>query len=143
MYVFDIDGTLTIVGERLKYLAREPKDWDAFYDACFNDKENASITGLYLQLHDEGAICITGRRESCRDATYAWFKYHDLPAPDALLMRPDGDHRHDADIKPMLLDDYLGVHGGEVEAIFEDRNSMVKKWRELGYTCLQVADGDF
>lgn len=30
-----------------------------------------------------------------------------------------------------------------VAFILEDRNSMVKKWRELGFKCLQVADGDF
>ena len=27
--------------------------------------------------------------------------------------------------------------------LLEDRNSMVKKWRELGLICLQVVDGNF
>jgi hypothetical protein len=29
--VIDIDGTISYVGERLKYLQQEPKDWDSFY----------------------------------------------------------------------------------------------------------------
>ena len=31
----------------------------------------------------------------------------------------------------------------KILVVLEDRNSMVKRWRELGYTCLQVNDGDF
>ena len=29
--VVDIDGTLSKVGERLKYLQQDPPDWDRFY----------------------------------------------------------------------------------------------------------------
>ena len=30
-----------------------------------------------------------------------------------------------------------------IQMVFEDRNSMVKKWREMGLTVAQVAEGDF
>ena len=30
-----------------------------------------------------------------------------------------------------------------VHFILEDRTSVVQAWRKLGYTCLQVAEGDF
>jgi hypothetical protein len=36
-----------------------------------------------------------------------------------------------------------GIPLDEIAFVLEDRNSMVKKWRELGLTCLQVAEGDF
>lgn len=56
--------------------------------------------------------------------------------------RPDGDHRHDTEVKPELLAN-AGVGPKEVLCILEDRDSMVAKWRELGYRCLQVAEGKF
>ena len=33
--IVDIDGTISKVGERLKYLLQSPKDWDSFYNDCF------------------------------------------------------------------------------------------------------------
>jgi hypothetical protein len=57
-------------------------------------------------------------------------------------MRPNGDLRHDTEVKPELLAT-AGITPENTVCILEDRNSMVKKWRELGFTCLQVEDGDF
>lgn len=57
-------------------------------------------------------------------------------------MRPDNDHRHDTEIKPMLLK-RAGIKMKSIDFVLEDRNSMVQKWRELGLRCLQVAEGDF
>lgn len=61
------------------------------------------------------------------------------PCGYRLLMRKDNDWRHDTIVKPLMLDFPVS----EVLFVLEDRNSMVKRWRELGYTCLQVNDGDF
>lgn len=36
--ICDIDGTISRVGDRLKYLQQNPKDWDSFYNDCFNDE---------------------------------------------------------------------------------------------------------
>ena len=81
------------------------------------------------------------RVEGVRTKTMEWIqKYLSLPpCRYRLLMRKDGDWRHDTEVKPLMLD----FPASEVLFVLEDRNSMVKKWRELGYTCLQVNDGDF
>lgn len=34
VYVFDIDGTLADLTHRLHHIQKQPKDWDAFFDAC-------------------------------------------------------------------------------------------------------------
>ena len=147
LYVFDIDGTLSLVEDRLKYLEQNPKNWDSFYDACWQDKPNTNIIELCKILMDnEKVIFLTGRRENCRQITSWWLKHHAIGLyTDRLLMRPDGNFEHDAIVKPELLQQYLIDH--EIDdkdvTIFEDRDSMVKKWRELGYTCLQVAEGNF
>ena len=142
--IFDIDGTLSIVGDRVKYLQQEPKNWDAFYEACDEDIPNHPIVKLQSIMMCSGRyfgyvyILLTGRRESVRAKTAMWLA-HNRITYDKLLMRPDGDFRHDTVLKPGLIAP-LGI----TEAIiFEDRDSMVKKWREMGYTCLQVADGNF
>lgn len=56
-----------------------------------------------------------------------------------LFMRADGDHRPDHIVKPELVSHLLH----KIEMVFEDRQVMVDKWRELGLTCLQVAKGDY
>lgn len=152
--IVDIDGTLSDASERAeKYLSKEPKDWDKFYDACGSDKPIQEIVDLVCALSDSyGIVFCTGRRRSTNDATRQWlrdnlktFRYSrsgvmGLP----ILYRNDGDTRHDTIVKPELLDEYLQQHPDyRVAFILEDRNSMVKKWRELGFKCLQVADGDF
>lgn len=143
--VVDIDGTISKVGNRIKYLQQEPKDWDAFYADCFDDEPIHEIIELVDCLWKQryGIVFCTGRRESCRDNTVSWInKYFSNNMKCKLLMRSNGDHRHDMDVKPDLLAMH-GFHQSHVAFILEDRNSMVKKWRELGFTCLQVAEGDF
>ena len=152
--VVDIDGTITDASERAaKYLSKEPKDWDGFYAACGHDKPITEMVRLVEALSDSyGIVFCTGRRRSTNDATRLWlrqnlqtFRYSrsgvmGLP----ILYRNDGDKRHDTEVKQELLDEYLKQHPDyRVAFILEDRNSMVKKWRDLGFKCLQVAEGDF
>ena len=146
--VVDIDGTIAEPGDRLKYLKQEPKDWDSFYADCFDDKPIEPIIELvekFLVNDEEYKIVFcTGRRESVKKITWEWLGdnilYSDIDVD--LLMRPDKDHRHDTVMKPMLLDE-AGITPENTLFILEDRNSMVEKWRELGFTCLQVREGNF
>lgn len=141
--VFDIDGTLSLVGDRKECLQRTPKDWDEFYARCGEDEVNPDIMWLARKLVREECIIIfvTGRREGCRRTTEAWLEnaFGFCFQAEALLMRPDGDYRHDTIVKPELVAPFMD----RIQMVFEDRDSMVKKWRELGITCLQVADGSF
>jgi hypothetical protein len=145
--IVDIDGTISKVGERLKYLQIEPKDWDSFYNDCFDDEPILDIVDLVYDLYIQryNIVFCTGRRESCREKTIAWFNKHFEPEVakfSKLLMRPNKDHRHDIEVKPELLKK-AGIELDSIAFVLEDRNSMVKKWRELGLICLQVAEGDF
>ena len=140
--IVDIDGTLTKVGARLECLKASPPDWDSFYARCAEDEPVSAIVNLVRDLpeHLQVVLC-SGRRESCRAATEAWMGAAELPY-DRLLLRNDGDHRHDTSVKPELLAEAC-IPLDEIAFVLEDRNSMVKKWRELGLVCLQVAEGDF
>lgn len=141
--VVDIDGTIAKVGDRLKYLRQEKKDWDSFYEHCDEDEPIKDIIDVVQALYwdDYKIVFCTGRRESVRFKTVVWIQKNCVSEFD-LLMRPDGDFRHDTMVKPELLAN-AGVSPKEVLCILEDRDSMVAKWRELGYRCLQVDRGDF
>lgn len=146
--IVDIDGTISKVGDRIKFLQKKPKDWDSFYDACFDDKPIDSIIDLVLSLAFSYEIVFcTGRRESVRYKTEKWLNKHLFYSefrvfPYLLVMRPNKDFRHDTQVKPEQLKKE-GINFKNIAFVLEDRNSMVDKWRELGLTCLQVAEGDF
>ena len=141
--IVDIDGTISKVGDRLKDLQQEPKDWDAFYNSCFEDEPIAEIVSLVnlLNVNYEIVFC-TGRRESVKGITIEWIGRNFVYLDFQLIMRPNGDFRHDTIVKPEQLEK-AGIKLSDVAFVLEDRNSMVKKWRELGVKCLQVAEGDF
>lgn len=143
--VVDIDGTIAKVGDRLKYLQQEKKDWDAFYEHCDEDEPIDEMCQLVADLFVLGRdiVFCTGRRESVRGKTRNWLTANVMSTYDSeLLMRKDGDWRHDTEVKPELLQK-AGITPDKVYFILEDRDSMVAKWRELGYRCLQVNDGNF
>lgn len=143
--VVDIDGTIAKIGDRLKYLEQEEKDWDSFYKHCDEDDVHIDIMSLVQTLYDDGfydIVFCTGRRESCREKTVIWLAKYSNINEYTLLMRGDKDWRHDTKVKPELLQS-LNITPDDVLFILEDRYSMVQKWRELGYRCLQVADGNF
>lgn len=145
--IVDIDGTITKPGERLKYLQQEPKDWDSFYADCFDDEPHDDIVELVRNLIQGGqyeVVFCTGRRERCREKTEQWlYSYLEFrPSRETLLMRPDGDIRPDVVVKPELVV-AAGIKLDEIAFVLEDRDCVVKKWRELGVRCLQVAEGKF
>lgn len=141
----DIDGTLSKVGEREKYLLQKPKNWDAFFEACDQDEPHKDICELVTTLSPfYRVVLVTGRKEATRAKTVKWLDEHVVPWAHAwkLLMRKDGDHRHDTIGKPELVAE-AGIELADVAFVLEDRDSMVAKWREMGLRVLQVAPGNF
>lgn len=142
MYVFDIDGTLADASHRVHHVNNKPKNWPAFYEACRGDAVIEPIAKIArLMLANAYSIAfVTGRPEKYRHITMEWLLKHYLWDTNAILiMRADADKRTDEVVKPELIKQLPY----QVTAIFEDRTRVVQKWRELGYTCLQVNDGNY
>lgn len=146
-YIFDIDGTIADASHRLHHIEGDIKNWDAFFSECDKDRKIDNIVNVLntLTLHQYPVYFITGRNESIRDKTEFWIRQNTLVRHPIIYMRKDNDHRQDIEVKPelmqQLIKDYQAIK--EQVVIFEDRTSVVKKWRELGFTCLQVCDGDY
>lgn len=139
--IFDIDGTLADVSERLHHVQKKPKDWDAFFEGMAQDKAIHAIVRLCDVIYASGIkiVLCTGRSEEHRKETVDWLAregvdYHEL------LMRPDGDRRSDVVVKRELL---AGIDKTKVLFVVEDRSRVVEMWRSEGLVCLQCAPGEF
>lgn len=141
VYVFDIDGTIADNSHRTHHLLKQPKDWDAYKAGVMGDKAIGHMLELVLDIPSDRVVFCTGRSEWEREATTTWLFNNAFPAGN-LYMRKEGDHRPDHIVKRELLDQ-IRADGFEPIMVFDDRNSVVKMWREAGIPCAQVAEGDF
>jgi len=155
--ICDLDGTLALGEHRLHFIdPRTPQglpdttkkqDWDSFYEACDQDDPNWPIIYMVRILEATGhkIIIVTGRSAKVGQKTMDWLKNFKVPY-HGLFMRQEGDFQPDHAMKKKWYEAYCeanAVRPGDVSFVLEDRTQVVKMWRELGLTCLQVANGDF
>jgi hypothetical protein len=139
--IFDIDGTLADVSERIHHVRKKPKNWNAFFQGMAQDKAIHSMVRLCNILYASGIqiILCSGRSEEHRTQTMEWLakqgvNYHDL------LLRKDNDRRSDTDVKRELL---VTLDKSKILFVVEDRSRVVEMWRSEGLVCLQCAPGEF
>jgi len=152
LIICDIDGTIANCSKRLHYIQDkhgkklDKPDWKSFCDEVDKDEPIKVVVDMVNCCEEYNKIIfLTGRNEICEEKTREWLHDNNLsPYYNGLLMRPKNDRRPDTEVKPDLLNKYLKDNPDDkVAFILEDRTSVVKKWRELGYMCFQVSDGDF
>ena len=144
--IFDLDGTLADISHRLHFIKGEEKDWEGFFAACFGDRPILPACNLFMILSHHPKVNVeiwTGRSSGVRVQTRNWLGVHVPEAqPLKLLMRAHGDHQPDVELKRAWLHN-LRENDEDVDLVFEDRDAVVKMWREEGVSCYQVAAGDF
>lgn len=144
--IFDLDGTLSLCEHRLKYIKGENKDWNTFFKECINDEVNEPVAELLRILwYDYLIVIISGRSEDVKSETETWLNKYDIPYAK-LFMRPHNNYIPDDILKQELMlkaQKELNFKKEDVLCIFDDRTKVVKMWRDLGYTCFQVREGDY
>ena len=134
--IVDIDGTVSECTSRGHF------DYDKV-DTDYPIENVCNIVRTYLNYVQ--VIYLSGREDRCKDMTQKWLLRHGLwttTLEPQLHMRKTGDFRKDCRIKKEIFDEViLGKY--HVEFCLDDRNQVVKLWRDMGLTCLQVAYGDF
>jgi predicted secreted acid phosphatase len=140
-YIFDIDGTVANNDHRTHHLLKQPKDWDAYHKDVDTLHFHVSQVAFSL-MKDMAVVFCSGRHDGQRKVTETWLARHGLLHHSGLYMRKEGDHRPDHVIKLELLEQ-IKADGFEPAMAFDDRNSVVKMWRNAGIPCAQVAEGDF
>ena len=151
LYIFDLDGTLALIEHRRHIIedpSRDNSKWRRFYAACDKDLPNTPVLHIMERLRLFGDVWIfSGRSDEVRDKTVDWltkhtsFLSHDLDV--VLTMRREGDYTADDVLKRQWLDQMLVDDRRRLVAAFDDRDRVVKMWRDAGVTCFQVAPGEF
>jgi predicted kinase len=133
-FLVDIDGTVAVMNGRGPYEEHRVSE----------DRPNPPVIAVVRALHAAGyrTVFCSGRRESCRTDTEAWLAAHVGAPYDALLLRPDGDGRMDAIVKADLFDRHVRDRY-RIVAVLDDRDQVVRMWRSMGLTVLQVGEGNF
>jgi FMN phosphatase YigB (HAD superfamily) len=162
MIVFDLDGTLRDPTHRVPLISGSSRDWDGFYKACADDAPIwHQINNLkHLVERGENVMIWSGCADIARlttiDQLNAWgivigndpiSRAAEEPGDtivDSLWMRSHGDYTPDDQLKKEWYEHY-SVYGEHdpITMVFDDRDCMVKMWRSVGVTCIQVAEGDF
>jgi len=163
--IFDLDGTLANIDVRKdKSLKPNGKlDWNIFAapDSITNwDAPNEPVIKMAQLFKNDGykIVIFSGRNDRGFFATRDWLKKHNVPF-DLLVMRPDKfqskawpiahgnpatpDMRFMSDeiLKKAMLDTFVDIN--DVFLVVDDRDKVVKMWRDLGLNTFQVAPGDF
>jgi hypothetical protein len=144
LYIFDLDGTLADIRHRRHFVEGEKKDWRAFFAACVDDEPMRGVITTLNMLSSLADIWIwSGRSDEVELETLSWLGRHCEKWPAKVRMRRAGDHQPDEKLKASWLAEMSDHDRGRLVAIFEDRDRMVKLWRDNGIQCFQVAPGDF
>lgn len=143
--IVDIDGTLACrnpEGQQVDIKGDGKYRSIHDYKRVGEDQPFLHIVELVNLLAENYEILVTtGRPESCRLETLIWLDKH-LITHHSLFMRKTGDYRKDCIIKQEIYERYIEP---EYDVLFalDDRDQVVRAWRDLGIPCLQVAPGAF
>lgn len=132
--ICDIDGTLAHMSDR------SPFDYSRVEEDTLDETIAMILKAFFVS--DVHVFLLSGREDSCRDATSRWLSDNGVDYFDELLMRLSGDFRNDAVIKREVYEEKIRPHY-DVLFVLDDRQRVVDMWREIGLKCLQVAPGDF
>ena len=151
--IFDLDGTLANIDLRRKLANKSGKmDWEIFFSEKLvaEDEPNQPVIDTLHAFAEAGySIAIfSGRSESTKDVTEDWLIKHGCHH-DLLRMRPTENKwkfMPDEKLKfKWFTEEFVdnALSGRDVVCVFDDRDKVVKMWREIGLTCMQVAPGNF
>ena len=164
--IFDLDGTLADINERKQKAQWESNDkamdWGVFFDPenIKLDKPKPEVIKCAQMFKQQGykIVIFSGRNDRSFVATKHWLTKFDVPF-DLLVMRPDKfkanswpiadgnpatpDMRFMPDeiLKKKMLDTFVDIN--DIFLVVDDRDKVVKMWRDLGLNTFQVAPGDF
>ncbi len=152
--IFDIDGTLADCSHRVHHVKNGKKDWDKFFAAMDKDTPVPGVVWLAevigcaeysatynMTIGDKfGIFIVSARPDNYRSVTEEWLRVNCpilLGSSTELLMREEGDHRPDTEVKRDILKNIQG-QGYDVKLVIDDRPSVLQMWKDEGIPVLQV-----
>lgn len=134
--IYDLDGTLALMK------GRGPFDWHRVAEDGVNHPIYEIYQGLAFSkgIMEMDQIIVSGRSEESMDLTKAWLDRYQIQY-EAIYMRKKGDNRKDSIVKEEIWNEIEKDYN--IICMFDDRDQVVEHARSLGYTVLQVAEGNF
>jgi hypothetical protein len=145
--IFDLDGTLALIEKRraLADKGNGKMNWKTFFapENIQLDEPNVPVIEMAKMIKAQGhsVVIFSGRDSISRAETIAWLNKFGVPF-DVLKMRPEGTFTPDNVLKQNWLDQ-LFPDKDTILCVFDDRDKVVKMWRDNGLSCFQVAPGNF
>jgi len=136
-FIFDIDGTLS--------LNKSGRSFYATDDTLKQDSPHEAVVTLAKGLSKLGhtVLVVSGRSSEGEIPTAEWLdETLGRETWAELFMRKEGDSRPDSQAKLEIFNEWIRDYYNVV-GVFDDRNSVVDLWRDLGLTCMQCGPGDF
>lgn len=141
--IVDLDGTLAILGDRNPYDAAR----------CGEDTLDPVVHSIARTFWLQGyhIIFLSGRKETYRQQTEEWLfrngwhysiQYDSRPPLHGPFMRASDDGRPDFVVKAELFDKHIRGKFN-IKFALDDRDQVVRLWRDMGIKTLQVSDGNF
>ena len=141
----DLDGTLCDIKHRLHFVKNLPegqkKDWRSFFAGIAADGLRQEVFDMVFKYHTDGheVFFVSARPEDHRKPTELWLQGKAVGFHKALFMRPARDTREDTLVKAEMFDKYF--KNLPVEAVIDDRPSVIRMWREKGLNVIDVGSG--
>lgn len=143
--IVDLDGTAAIHTTRGPYDA-ERCDEDSVDDAVSDIVHGYAYSMSSQNYLPHKVIFLSGREgtETIRKKTETWLlnEFGSSDLDFELHMREEGDSRPDFIVKYELFNQHVRGKFNPFYAL-DDRDQVVRLWRELGLKCLQVSYGNF
>lgn len=138
----DIDGTIADIDHRLHYTKTSPKNWKGFFSEISNDTLRQDTAKLLIDYYNKmhTIIFVSARPEDYKEETLKWLEKNNMSFAWTLIMRKSGDKRLDTEVKQEIYDKYFkGKY--PIEAVIDDRPSVIRVWRENGLNVIDVGKG--
>jgi predicted kinase/cellobiose-specific phosphotransferase system component IIB len=138
--IVDIDGTLAHMD------GRSPYDYSRVHEDIVDERVREVVwryaqRDIMEEIPNTYIIIVSGRTDDCKSETTKWLKDNQIPF-DELHMRKSGDMRNDSIVKYEIYEEHIKPRFN-VRFVLDDRDRVVKMWRQNGLKVLQVAEGDF
>lgn len=118
------------------------RKWDEYFDLCHLDPPVEAVIRCVGAMYAQGCEIhlMTARVDTVRMKTLDWLANHGVPY-HSITFRPADCRVQDNVLKTKWADELGGPE--RVLFVLEDRQRVVDAWRSAGYTCFQVAPGNF
>lgn len=131
--VIDMDSTICF------NMSKRPWYGEGAAEGMINDIPNTGVCDIIKQLQEQYIIVVaTGRDTSQEEVTKQWLAKQGINVSE-YFFRTNGDYRKGIEIKKEEITAILEKY--DIVAIFEDCESIVRMYRDMGLTVLQPNKG--